>query len=218
MAQVPYGNMNREAFLYTVSEQFSTNPRTGATSWWTSSGGEERRFVIVLPSGYDSAAMRFYYDRRGNTSEEGMKSIKMAAEAGFNCISATVDCQESPDSASTVTFPWAKGARIPRLWTPKGSFWKPWSEGIRVFLLNNILSSEELLFQMISLNFLDKMERSGIMGDLVKKPDSMYYRGCIIIEPFNSPLRECGFFHFHLRSEFMYALSGQWPRPGPKGT
>ncbi len=60
MAQVPYGNMNGEEFLYTVSEQFSTNPRASANSWWTSSGGEERRFVIVLLSGYDSAMMRFY--------------------------------------------------------------------------------------------------------------------------------------------------------------
>jgi hypothetical protein len=111
MAQVPYGNMNREEFLYTVSEQFSTNPRTGVTSWWTSSGGEERRFPIVLSSGYDSAAMRFYYDRGGNTSE-----------GSCDCISATVDCQESPDSASTVTFPWAKGASIPRLRTRRGHF------------------------------------------------------------------------------------------------
>ena len=60
MAQVPHVNMNGEEFLYTVSEQFSINPRADTNSWRTSSRGEERRFAIVLSSGYDSAAMRFY--------------------------------------------------------------------------------------------------------------------------------------------------------------
>jgi len=49
------------------------------------------------------------YDRGGNFSE-----------GSCDYINATVGCQESPDSASPVTFPWANGARIPRLPTLEG--------------------------------------------------------------------------------------------------
>ena len=103
------------------------------------------------------------YDRGGNTFE-----------GSFDCISATVGCQESPDLVSPVTFPWAQGAGIPRLQTPEGSFWKPWSEGAKFFLIKTIVSSEELLFQMISLNLLDKIKRSGIMGHSVRALDNRH--------------------------------------------
>lgn len=69
-----------------------------------------------------------------NTSEEGMKSIKMAAEVGFDSISATAGCQESPAPIITRDISnGQKGQGFPACGPRKGHFGSIGAKGQRFF-------------------------------------------------------------------------------------